>query len=95
MKLILGLALPWLVLLGFGLRRDSVTHWRYYVGPAIAGIAGLAGVLLTDPVGTPDFWVGFSASLAAMAAAGFILVVEGFLPLSWWTREARSQAPDA
>lgn len=96
MELILGLLLPVLVLAAVGLRRgDGGTHWRYFIAPLVLALIALVAVLTADPAGTPDFWVGFCASLAAIAAAAVALVVEGFLPISWWTREARPRAPDA
>lgn len=81
-----------MLLIGFWRPRDGVTHWRFYVAPAVAVVLAVIAVFATDAGPTPDFWVGLSAGLAGVAAAGFVLIIQGFMPLEWWTREA--PAPD-
>jgi hypothetical protein len=83
----LGLVLPWLALVAFWRPVDGVTHWRYYLGPAVASLIGLAAVLNAEAGNTPPFWVGMSASLAGIALAALVLVIEGILPLEWWVKD--------
>ena len=94
MELILGLALPLVILALFGLRagRGSATHWRYYIAPAVGALGGLLGVLLADAGNTPDFWVGVCAGLAAIAGAAIFLLIQGFLPLDWWVRDGAQES---
>lgn len=96
MKLV-GLLLPLLLIMPFVRPADGVTHVRYYLGPAIAAVLAIVAVLTTEPGPTPDFWVGLSASLGAVAAAGLVLVIQGFLPLEWWVKDSGSpqSAPPA
>lgn len=89
---IVGLLVPLLALVAVWRPNDGVTHWRYYVGPFLVALGALASVLTADAANTPDFWVGLCASLAAVAGAALVLVLQGFMPLSWWLREA--PAPD-
>ena len=93
---IFGLVRPWLTVVVFWRPADGVTSWHYYVVPALVAIGALFGVLATDAQNTPDFWIGVSASLAAIAAATAVLIIQSFLPLSWWLRdESRPEAPPA
>ena len=95
MALVIGLLIPLSLVAIFGLRRDPATHPRFYVAPVLLAVLAVAAVLATDAGPTPDFWRGFCAGLAAIAAAAFTLVLQSFAPLSWWIREARPQVPDA
>lgn len=96
MELVLGLILPLALLAAFALRRDRDTHWRFYIAPALIAVIAAAIVLKTDAGPTPDFWVGISASLAAITGAALALVLQSFLPLEWWLRESPSpETPDA
>jgi hypothetical protein len=92
---ILGLVLPFLVIAAVWRPKDGVTRATYYIAPAIALVIGIVGVLQADAANTPDVWIGLSASLAGIALAGLVLVIEGFLPLSWWTRAEQSPDPAA
>ena len=85
--LIVGMLLPWVVLALVGLRRDAETHPRFLIAPAVAVVLAIIAVLSTDAGGTPDFWRGLAASLAGIGAAGFVFVLQSFMPLGWWLRE--------
>jgi len=90
MEQILGLVLPWLLIAAFWRPADGLTSWRYYLAPGLAAAAGLVGVFSVDAGSTPDFWVGVVASLAAVAASSFVLVLQSFMPLEWWVRPGAS-----
>ena len=87
MELIAGMLVPLAAFAVVGLRRDNDTHPRFLIAPLVAAILAIVAVLLTDPGNTPDFWRGLCASLAAIAAAGFVFVLQSFMPLDWWLRE--------
>ena len=90
---ILGLVLPLAILAAFARPADGVTHPRYYIAPGIAAVLAIFAVLNTKAGPTPDFWVGLSAGLAAIAAGGAILIIQGFMPLEWWVKDAESPEP--
>jgi heme A synthase len=95
LELILGFVLPWALVAAVGLRRDRLTHWRFYVAPALVGALAALGVLTTDSGATPDLWVGVSASLAAIAGAALVLIIQSLLPLDWWVRPDEPPRRDA
>lgn len=94
MNVIAGLLLPLIAVALFGLRRDPTTHPRFLIAPVIVFVLAVVAVLMTDAGNTPDFWRGVSAGLAAIAAAGAVLVVQSFMPLAWWLREDAPPALD-
>ena len=86
MALVIGLLVPWAILALAGFRRDGETHWRFYLAPALFAVLSTVAVLTTDAGNTPDFWIGLSAGLAGLVAAGMVLVLQSFMPLNWWLR---------
>ena len=94
MALIAGMLIPWAALALVGVRRDSSTHPRFLIGPALAAVLAVVAVLTTDAGNTPEFWRGLSAGLAAIAAAGAVFVLQSFMPLHWWLREPVPRSED-